>query len=103
MSFGADAIREERQRQIVVENHTAFKDDLYVDSALAAAGAAYAVYAATGDRDKAMSVWPESWDKRHFKPSPDHRVNVKKAGALMAAEYDRLERILIEGGKHDPA
>lgn len=95
MSFGADAIREERQRQIVTEGHTAFGDDLYTDKALAAAGAAYAVYAATGSEEEAMKVWPESWDKRHFKPAPYARRNLAKAGALIAAEYDRIERLAL--------
>lgn len=40
--------------------------------------------------DGAPELWP--WDVRWWKPSPDPERNLVKAGALIAAELDRLAR-----------
>lgn len=37
-------------------------------------------------------IWP--WDKSWWKPTPDDRIReLIKAGALIAAEIDRLQRL----------
>lgn len=40
--------------------------------------------------DEAPNDWP--WDRSWWKPSPDPIRNLVKAGALIAAEIDRLQR-----------
>lgn len=41
--------------------------------------------------------WP--WDEEWWKPSEDPVRNLVKAGALIAAEIDRLQR--VDGGEGD--
>ena len=40
----------------------------------------------------ALRDWPKSWDISWCKPSADPQRNIIKAMALLAAEYDRIER-----------
>ncbi|MGP5325966.1 hypothetical protein [Vreelandella titanicae] len=87
---------EERLRQINEEGFTAEHDDVYKDGQLVSAASAYgfAYVAMTDDHEVedlyAPPFWP--WDTSWWKPSPDPRRNIIKAMALLAAEYDRLER-----------
>jgi hypothetical protein len=94
---GVERIAAERQRQIEAEGWTPEHDDEHDMGQLAAAGAAYAMCA----REQAMEIggefwsrkpksWP--WDAEWWKPSDDPARNLEKAGALIAAELDRLER-----------
>jgi hypothetical protein len=42
--------------------------------------------------DWRIVAWP--WDKGWWKPTPDNRIReLEKAGALIAAEIDRLQRM----------
>ena len=92
---GIELIAEERQRQIDTEGFTSEHDELYDQGELALAGACYALAEDVRDEYKYNSVpafWPFglSW----WKPSPDNRVKeLVKAGALIAAEIDRLNGI----------
>lgn len=88
---GADRIAKERQRQITEEHHTAARDDKYVYEELALAAACYAL--PVDMRNGNMpTFWP--WDEKYWKPSVGDRVrDLEKAGALIAAEIDRLLRI----------
>lgn len=88
----------ERMRQITGENRSRAHDDLYRNTHLAAAAAAYALAAATSGRDddetpwnpaSARAVWP--WDTMSFKPT-DPRRDLVKAGALIIAEIERRDR-----------
>lgn len=83
---GAALIAAERRRQVDAEGWTAEHDDAHAGYQLARAGAYYALWAA-GVTD--LPGWP--WDIRMFKPGDPVRT-LTKAGALIAAEIDRLQR-----------
>ena|SRR3972149_10136269 len=93
---GAQLIAEERQRQIDVEGWTAEHDDQHKEGEMARAAAAYALVDFHGVETTDVSVlWPWSWE--WLKPSNRIR-NLVKAGALLAAEIDRLLRLENGGG-----
>lgn len=88
---------EERQRQINEERFDAAHDDTYVQGTLATAAECYARAAKLTlqqSDDAALPttpmIWP--WHRAWWKPSPDPKRNIIKAMALLAAEYDRIER-----------
>lgn len=85
---GINLIAAERRRQINREGYNSAHDDAHNLGELASAAAAYAV-ASTKGRYEAHALWP--WDKREFKPR-DAVSNLARAGALIAAEIDRLLR-----------
>ena len=93
---GVALIAAERQRQIESEGWTAEHDDDYCDGVLARAGACYAE-AAYWPEEEARST-PEDWpfDPEWWKPSPNPIRNLVKAGALIAAEIDRLFRMQVK-------
>lgn len=80
----------ERTRQITHECATPIQDDGYTDSQLALAAATY-VLAGLGWEEKEIvgRYWP--WDNRWWKPTTPRR-NLVKAGALILAEIERLDR-----------
>lgn len=97
---GLEAIAAERQRQMTKEGWTLEHDDTHTGGELAEAAACYAASAARkpGDQrgnEKIMAViqfvWPDSWDWAWWKPK-DRRADLVRAGALIAAEIDRLDR-----------
>lgn len=100
MKTGAELIAEERKRQIEEEGWTAEHDDGHEDGELAIAAACYALDSVQTNQvcmpdeevGPGMIYWP--WEKKYFKPtSPDDDVRqLAKAGALIAAEIDRLQR-----------
>ncbi len=82
---GADLIAAERLRQIEVEGYGTDDDASQQSGQLARAAAVYAL----PDRLRYGLSWP--WPPQFFKPTPGDRVReLVKAGALMAAEIDRL-------------
>ena len=83
---GSDLIREERDRQINEEGWSREHDAGHTRSELALAGAAYALHAA-GEAEAAARAWP--WDAVWWKPGVPLQ-DLIKAGALIAAEIDRL-------------
>ena len=100
---GAEMIAAERERQVSVEGWTAEHDDAHVKGELTSAAICYAAYAvnriARPDADPISeemyrtepgAIWP--WNLCWFKPEFDPIVNLKKAGALIAAEIDRPQR-----------
>jgi len=92
---GVDIISEERSRQIIEERFTYENDDKYEGESLAICGAIYAMPA------KLRDYWSDTelpmnwvWDAEWWKPTPEDRVReLAKAGALIAAEIDRLLRV----------
>jgi hypothetical protein len=91
---GAELIAAERQRQIEVEGWTLEHDDIAHDTgALLEAARSYLWVAAPPSlgRPAPPTGWP--WDRASWKPSVDPIRNLVKAGALIAAEIDRLQRI----------
>lgn len=81
----------ERQRQIEQEGWTPEHDDRHGQGEMASAAAAYAVASiAPGEfQDCHPSLWP--WDFIWWKSSARRRMLVK-AGALILAEIERLDR-----------
>ncbi|MFH1806853.1 MAG: hypothetical protein ABID63_18385 [Pseudomonadota bacterium] len=90
-------IQAERDRQITVEGWTAEHDDVFRAGQLACAAAAYSAHAAypVGLAGANLGnvhhvLWP--WHKCWWKPTTPRR-DLVKAGALIVAEIDRLDRI----------
>ena len=82
------AIAAERRRQREVEGYDDTHDDQHVVGELAAAGASYAL--ASGEHRSTPPIdWP--WDDIYWKPQ-DMRRDLVRAGALIVAELDGLER-----------
>lgn len=108
MNTGIDIIAAERQRQIEKEGWTKEHDDEHKKGELAEAAACYAMSKnsrdflkdATNDYLEELGwdgsnspvLWP--WDYEWWKEEPEDRIKeLAKAGALIAAEIDRLLRI----------
>ena len=81
---GAALIAAERQRQIDKERWTPDHDDRHNQGQLAAAAACYAL------PDIASDWWP--WAGDEYKPK-DQLQDLVRAGALIAAEIDRVRRL----------
>lgn len=90
---GPSLIAAERQRQIDVEGYQPEADAAWTDGQLAAAAVCYASTAKMREKGQinVYECWPRGWDPNMFKPSPDNRLrDLVKAGALIAAEIDRI-------------
>ena len=95
MKTGIELIAEERHRQIEKEGWTAEHDAEHFTGALALAAACYA----TPQKHRHMYWagnmpfgWP--WERAWWKPTPENRIReLQKAGALIAAEIDRLNSL----------
>ena len=103
-SLGAELIAAERQRQIKDEGWTPEHDDEHDMGEMAAAAMCYASLVIDKDISHIMETdsgqfarewWP--WDMEWWKPSKDPIRNLVKAGALIAAEIDRLQREKARG------
>ncbi|WP_186052767.1 ead/Ea22-like family protein [Burkholderia gladioli] len=87
----------ERRRQIVDECRTASQDDTLDECELAAAAACYAVGSKDiSTRPDCRALWP--WPAQWWKPST-RRANLVKAGALILAEIERLDRAAKNRGE----
>ena len=98
--YGCEMIAVERHRQMSAEGWTPDHDDCHVNGELAYAAACYAI--PVKDRSKTvMRLWP--WLMKWWKPNPEDRIReLVKAGALIAAEIDRLNRIGLTDGQLSP-
>lgn len=91
---GVALIATERQRQLAEEGWTPEHDGEHDAGEMAAAAMCYAcppnvAIRATDSFNVTPRLWP--WAPGWWKPSPDDRVReLVKAGALIAAEIDRL-------------
>lgn len=108
---GAELIAAERQRQIDVKGYTPEHDAHHAGCELVMAAKTYAEQASFMVRYPHMpfepqqaltiqdirgwpaSTWPSGWTNESWRPSPDPVRNLVKAGALIAAEIDRLTAI----------
>lgn len=90
----------ERQRQVTAEGWSSKHDDKYKNTELAFAASCYAFHAAAAtwdleddgipyDSHPAPKQWP--WDPSWWKPT-DARRDLVKAGALILAEIERIDR-----------
>lgn len=111
VASGSELIAAERQRQIDAEGWTPGHDDGHTLGEMAVAGACYALLATRWKDASVLGaplvrsiLWP--WDDEWFKPTdypePPYTPNIHidrhvrdlvKAGALIAAEIDRLQRL----------
>lgn len=89
---GAAMIAAERARQQSEEGWTPEHDDEHDAGELARAAEAYLFRYDDGARATMPGMWPARWHSRYWKPSDDPVRNLVKAGALIAAEIDRLLR-----------
>lgn len=124
---GAQLISLERGRQLKIEGWTPEHDDSHNKGEMCAAAIAYAAEGAKiqtqvkvytepqchcGARgmadctcvllkptEKWVSPWP--WEKKWWKPSEDKIKNLVRAGALIAAEIDRLQRLAAKNPNSD--
>lgn len=102
---GAEQIQAERNRQMLDEHFDAAHDDEHARGELILASIGYAMEAIpqfipievrvgvvtrVEDDDTPPDWWP--WEESWWKPSTDPVVNLVKAGALIAAEIDRIQR-----------
>ncbi len=86
---GAARIATERQRQITAEGWTPEHDAEHTIGELVDAAVCYLKH----DLDaESPVIWPWPWAEDWWKPSDDPMRNLVRAGALIAAEIDRLTR-----------
>ena len=95
---GVELIAAERRRQVEQERWTPEHDAEHVDAEMSDAATCYAEHAGTQVRGgifvrRLPAHWPFAWAAEWWKPSPDPVRNLVKAGALIAAEIDRLNRM----------
>jgi hypothetical protein len=102
MKSGAERIAAERKRQIEKEGWTSGHDDKHKGGQLAFAAAAYATPTIAGQytNDNRLSLFLKTtWSLKWWKPTPDDRIReLEKAGALIATEIDRLQRLEAKKG-----
>lgn len=98
MKTGIELIAEERQRQISVEGWTPENDDANNKAQMVYAAKTYLEAATMRESGQYVDrcylcefFWPESWNEEWCKPKNTMR-DLVKAGALIAAEIDRLQR-----------
>ncbi len=84
------AIEAEHLRRIEEEGFTAEHDDSLPPGSLAAAAGCYALFTdAFPNAGQPPPHWP--WEPRWWKPK-DYRRDLERAGAMIAAELDRIDR-----------
>lgn len=94
---GVEMIEAERQRQLDEEGFTNEHDDQHTAGELAIVAACFAspvqLYCYR-DGVLLQDIWPDTWHRCWDKRGPDaDRIELlAKAGALIAAEIDRLKR-----------
>jgi hypothetical protein len=95
---GASLIAAERERQKAVEGWTPEHDAQHTDRSLAKAAACYVrhyAYDAYGFGHVLPASWPPTWERRWWKPDATNPIrDLVRAGALIAAEIDRLRAAL---------
>ena len=95
-------IAAERARQINKEGWTPEHDDKHNVGELAAAASCYAMgdckiyLEVEGAPNQVLKIWP--WDDEWWNPK-DERRNLVRAGALIAAEIERLDRLAKIGDR----
>jgi hypothetical protein len=99
MNKAIQDILAERRRQVEVEGWSTQHDDMHSDASLALAAGSYCESAArpkllarkAGAAFAIPKLWPSSWSRDWWKPrSP--RQDLVRAGALIVAEIERIDR-----------
>lgn len=100
-SYGVQLISAERDRQIDSKGFSKEADDRYTNEELACAGSCYMLPDRHRHNHWLTRLWPKNWALTWWQPHPETikgRIEeLAKAGALAAAEIDRLERLLNHG------
>lgn len=89
LTAAARDVLAEHQRQISVEGCTPQRDDEYTDEELARAAVCYALPRGDYEIPEPPEFWP--WPMASWKPG-ERRRELVKAGALILAEIERLDR-----------
>lgn len=89
LTQAAQDVLAERQRQISTEGWTPEHDDEHADGSMSRAAGCYAIHRDDPGLKGAPAWWP--WHAAWWKPA-DPRRNLVKAGALILAELERLDR-----------
>lgn len=98
LSQAAQDVLDERHRQTEVEGWTPEHDDGHVEGQISDAAAAYAYGASRSIENKDKhppNFWP--WTNNWWKPTTTRR-DLIKAGALIIAEIERLDRAAAKEG-----
>jgi hypothetical protein len=103
---GLKDIAAERARQIDDEGWSPEHDDGHSNGELGFAAAAYAMFVPdipatsilAADTFR-MTRWDMSWWKPGYGTDESHRRNLVKAGALVVAEIERLDRAQLKGSQ----
>ncbi|AOJ07623.1 hypothetical protein [Burkholderia mayonis] len=109
LTAAARDVLDERRRQVETEWWTPEHDDQHTSACLAVAAACYGLFAAASSSDSADS-WLQEWravaknlwpfDEEWLKTTEPRR-DLVKAGALIQAEIERLDRAdLLKGADH---
>lgn len=85
----------ERIRQVEAEGWTAEHDDAHDKGEMATVAACYALHAGGFSAEAVMEIWPKPWGRLWWKPNTPRR-DLVKAGALILAEIERLDRLAAE-------
>lgn len=101
-------LSDERNRQINGEGFSLDHDDLWKNGELLLAAATYTISAAPADAigdddyliDTMDAIWP--WEEKWFKPTTPRR-DLVKAGALILAEIERLDRAAAKAQAEEDA
>lgn len=96
LPVAAQDVLTERERQKTIENYTPEHDDQHSGNALVAAAICYAQDSRQWFPGSWDIRWP--WDVEHWKPTTKRR-NLVKAGALLLAEIERIDRAAMQGEK----
>lgn len=88
---GVEIIAAERERQQTQEGWTPDHDDEHGEGELRKAALCF--LADVWSDTRCPRGWPWHW--KWWKPSDDQILNLAKAGALIAAEIDRLQRAAL--------
>lgn len=101
-----DSFTRERARQVVNHGFKAGGDDKHVDGQLSDAAACYALGSGYDRAGKPSALWrwafPLSWWKPAQDDEPQNRKrDIEKAGALLLAEWERLDRIQERRAQED--
>lgn len=101
LTDAARCVIAERTRQISAEGYTPEQDDGYNPGVLALHGGLYACHAYDNlTKKRAPEGW--QWDEKWWKPK-DPRSNLVKAGALVLAEIERMDRSFAAQAKQGAA
>lgn len=98
LKTGIQLIAEERQRQIEVLGYDSVHDAEHTEQELAGAAACYAMPAGRRVLTDTFVGVPIDFPfgKEYWEPTPENRIlELQKAGALIAAEIDRLQHKLL--------